>query len=276
MIHMTLKPNVSAVKITAFQKKILTFYKNSGRDLPWRRTHDPYHILVSEFMLQQTQAVRVIPKYEKFIKKFRTVEILARSNTKDILTLWQGLGYNRRALYLKRAAEIIVNEYKGIVPRNAEELEQLPGIGPYTARAIVVFAYDAREIVIETNIRSIFIHEFFKDKERIRDEEIVTLIEKTLPSNDFRKWYAALMDYGSLLKQTIGNPSRKSKTYIRQKPFSGSNRQVRGQILRLLLENPISSKDLALRIGKDKLILADTLVQEGFANKKNGRYSLVV
>jgi A/G-specific adenine glycosylase len=270
------KLSVSAAEIKSFQKKISAYYKKHGRDLPWRNTRDPYRIFVSELMLQQTQALRVIPKYNAFFEKFGSVEKLASASTRDVLTIWQGLGYNRRALYLKRCAEMLVHDYKGRIPKNVDELLKLPGIGPYTARAIVVFSFDVPEVFIETNIRSVYLHEFFPAKEKVDDALLLPLIQKTLPKKGFREWYSALMDYGAMLKSTIPNPSRRGRGHTKQKPFQGSERQIRGEMLRMLLKKPEGRDSFVKLFGKEKAKLADALVAEGFARKKNGKYLLIV
>lgn len=218
-----------------FQKIVLDFYHSHGRHtLPWRKTTNPYKILVSEIMLQQTQVDRVVPKYTAFIKKFPTVSSLAGASVSEVLTLWSGLGYNRRALNLKKAAEAITVVHKGTFPRIHGELLHLPGVGSYTASAIMAFAYDKKSYCIETNIRTVFIHHFFNEKAAVSDQDIQVLLEKTLPEKDFRIWYWALMDYGAYLKKTIGNISKLSNTYTKQKPFKTSDRYIRGSILKSL------------------------------------------
>ena len=255
-----------------FQKTILDWYKQNGRhDLPWRKTANPYRICVSELMLQQTQVDRVIPKYTEFLKIFPTVTALATAPTAEVLAAWQGLGYNRRALYLKKTAQIIA-EHSGRWSHSPEELEKLPGIGPYTARAIATFCWNSREIFLETNIRRVFIHFFFSDfTEPVHDRQILPLIASTLPPGNPREWYWALMDYGTLALKTISNPNRRSRSYTKQSPFKGSHRQIRGQILRLLLDKKtVTMKHLeaALSLSPNRLIPAlDELAREGFLLK---------
>lgn len=221
------------MKKEVFIKKVYTYYETNGRKhLPWRKTKDPYKIMVSEIMLQQTQVDRVIPKYKQFIEVFPDVQSLAQAPIQKVLSLWVGLGYNRRALNLKKACEVLVKDFKGKVPRDKKELESLPGIGPYTSSAIRAFAYNIPDVFIETNIRSVFIHEFFKDIKNISDQDIIPYIEKTLDIKNPRKWYSALMDYGSMIKKEYGNPNKKGIGYIKQKPFKGSLREVRGALIR--------------------------------------------
>jgi len=193
----------------AFQKVIWRFFAQNGRDLPWRRTKNPYKILVSEIMLQQTQVERVIPKYAEWLARFPTAATLATAARATVLTTWRGLGYNRRALALKRAAESIVA--RGKFPREVAEILELPGVGPYTAGAIAAFAFNEPVVMIETNIRTVFIHHFFSDQKNVRDSELLPLIEKTLPRLKPREWYWALMDYGSHLKKEVGNLGRQSR-----------------------------------------------------------------
>src|SRR3989338_3885267 len=167
-----------------FKQKIYTYYQEHGRSFPWRNTHDAYSILVSEIMLQQTQTDRVLPKYNSFIKLFPDFKVLAKASLGSVLTEWTGLGYNRRAIHLKNTAEIIAGHYRGILPDEEDELIRLPGIGPYTARALQAFVFNKPTVFIETNIRTVFIYSFFKNKEDIRDKDIFPLIEKTLDKDD--------------------------------------------------------------------------------------------
>lgn len=221
-----------------FQKKIWEFYKKHGRhDLPWRDTHDPYNIFVSEVMLQQTQVQRVIPKYEEFTKKFPTFKSLANASQADVIRLWQGLGYNRRALFLKKSAEHIVAKYDGKVPDTEEVLRTLPGIGPNTAGSLLAFVHNMPIVFIETNIRRVFLHEFFQNKKDIPDKELNPLIEKTLHRDNPREWYYALMDFGSYLASKYENANMRSRHYTKQSKFKGSKREVRGKILKMLTEN---------------------------------------
>lgn len=223
-------------KLVSFKRIVTHYYRSHGRSLPWRENLDPYAILVSEIMLQQTQVDRVIPKYAAFLKKFPTVQALARAPLAQVLRSWQGLGYNRRGLNLKRAAEIIQNEHGGTFPNSAKELVALPGIGPYTAAAVCVFAYNQTDVLIETNIRSVYLHHFFSNKSNIHDDEILPLVEKTLNRKNPRVWYWALMDYGAHLKKEFPNPGRRSAHHTVQSQFKDSNRQIRGHILKLLTQ----------------------------------------
>lgn len=206
-----------------------------GRTYPWRRTTNPYRILVSEIMLQQTQTHRVVPKYREFVRAYPTVRSLAAAPLRDVLAHWQGLGYNRRARALHACAATIVREYRGRFPRTYHELLRLPGVGPYTAGAVMAFAYNAAVPIIETNIRTVYLHHFFAGRDDVTDRDILESIERTLDRRNPRRWYAALMDYGHYLKGTIGNQNTRSRHYTRQQSFVGSDRQVRGALIRALI-----------------------------------------
>lgn len=232
-------------------RELKSFYRKSGRaNLPWRKTKDPYKILVSELMLQQTQVSRVIPKYESFLKKFPNVKTLAKASLSDVLKEWQGLGYNRRAKFLHQTAKIITGDYKGKFPKDVEKIEALPGIGHYTARAILTFAFNNPEVFIETNIRTVFTHRYFKQGStllgQVSDKEIFPLIERDLKKSKMepRDFYAALMDYGSHLKANGIRINNKSKHYVKQSKFEGSTRQKRSALLRDALKKGVSEKKL--------------------------------
>ncbi|MEK7631205.1 MAG: A/G-specific adenine glycosylase [Patescibacteria group bacterium] len=232
----------------AFRKLVLSWYHKHGRhDLAWRRTRDPYRILVSEIMLQQTQVDRVRTKYKEFLVAFPTVGALAKAPSSKVLRVWRGLGYNRRALNLQRAVQSIIRDHGGKVPREARALKALPGIGPYTARAVRVFAWNAHEVVIETNIRRIYIHYFFADKDEVSDKQLLPIIEKTIPRKNAREWYWALMDYGAGALKGIENPNRKSKHYTRQSKFEGSQRYARAKLLDFVLARSKSTTLAAIK-----------------------------
>lgn len=259
-----------------FQQLIYRHFRENSRPLPWRSTTDPYRVMVSEVMLQQTQVDRVLPKYEAFLGRFPTVAALAAAPLADVLALWQGLGYNRRGLMLKRAAEAIMAQHDGVVPSDPATLARLPGIGPYTAGAIAAFAFGTATPFIETNIRSVFIHHFFHDRTDVGDPEILPLVERTMDREHVRDWYNALMDYGAMLKRTLPNPSRRSRHHARQAPFRGSDREVRGEILRLLLAAPgLSVAALQQQSGKTNERLQAqlaALVREGLVREDAGSY----
>ncbi len=263
-----------------FHKIVYDFYREHGRaHLPWRSNPAPYRVLVSEIMLQQTQVDRVIPKFNQWMKQFPTVTALANAQTRDVLAAWQGLGYNSRALRLQRAAQAIVKDYKGKVPQTRAELESLPGIGPYTAGAVLAFAYNQPEAFIETNIRRVFIHHFFGNRGAIADSELLPIILEMLDTKKPAQWYGALMDYGSTLpKQIKRNPNTKSKHYTKQSKFNGSIRQVRGAVLRYLLNNKKATK-LSLiketqRNGNDVEAALIGLEKDGMIVRKGRSYHL--
>ena len=267
---------LSASAVRAFRKKILGHYEHEGRSLPWRKTRNPYRILVSEIMLQQTQVERVIVKYREFLAAFPDFAGLAKAPLSKLLRIWSGLGYNRRALALKSLAQKVVDGHGGKLPSDTDKLIALPGIGKYTAGAVMAFAFNKPVVFMDTNIRRVFIHEFFHDQENVHDEEIIPLVEQTLDCNDPRTWYNALMDYGAMLKQEQVNPNRRSAHYTRQSPFENSNRQVRGRILKALVaESPLTAARIVRKTGMDpervKKNLAD-LEQEGFIRKKGNAF----
>jgi len=261
--------------VSAFRKAVYGYYREHARRFPWRETRDAYEIMVSEIMLQQTQVKRVIPRYGEFLAIFPDFATLARAPLREILRVWQGLGYNRRALQLKQTAEIVVCEHHGSLPRNLEALMKLPGIGRASASAILAFVFNKPTVFIETNIRAAFIHFFFQDRTDIKDKEIYPLVATTLERSNPRMWYYALMDYGAMAKKEFRNPGRKSIHYQRQSPFQGSDRQIRGMILRVLLEEPqISLLQLAQTLGIDQARLKRStlaLKEEGLIQTK-GRY----
>lgn len=259
-----------------FQELIHRYFRDNPRSLPWRTTTDPYRVMVSEVMLQQTQVERVLPKYDAFLARFPEVRALAEAPLADVLVLWQGLGYNRRGMMLKRAAEVIMADHGGIVPSDPALLARLPGIGRYTAGAIAAFAFGLATPFIETNIRSVFIHHFFHDRTDVSDSEILPLVERTMDRANVRDWYNALMDYGAMLKKTLPNPSRRSRQHTRQSPFRGSNREIRGEILRIVLAAPgLSAAEIAAASDKDGerlLAMLAALEQEGLLRHHGGGY----
>lgn len=269
--------------LSDFIARVWRHYEEHGRDdLPWRRTADPYSVLVSEVMLQQTQVARVAPKYEAFMREFPTVESLASASLDRLLGVWQGLGYNRRALALKRAAEVIVTEHGGAVPATLDGLMALPGVGHATAAQVLAFAFDAGVPFIETNIRSVYLHEFFPDAEDVPDAAILPLVEATLDAERPREWFWALLDYGAHLKATGANPSRRSRHHTRQSRFEGSNRQLRGRILAMLAgQEPSGDRPdadaIAAVVGfeRERVVAAlETLQSEGFVASDGGRWRL--
>lgn len=233
----------------AFKALVWERGRSYRRNLPWRYIEDPYAVLVSEVMLQQTQVTRVEKYWRRFMASFPTLDALAASSVADVLVSWQGLGYNRRALALKRTAELCSAEHAGTLPATSEELERLPGIGPATAAGVVSFAYNRPSVYLETNVRTVFLHELFPEREKVPDREIAPLVAETCPVEDARSWYYALLDYGARLKSLTVNPSRRSSHYTRQSSFEGSRRQKRAEIVRIVLASPgIELDGLASRL----------------------------
>jgi A/G-specific adenine glycosylase len=233
-----------------FRKVIYDNYKKEGRVFPWRQDPSPWGVLVSEFMLQQTQTGRVIPYWERWMRLWPQPEDLANASLEAVVREWSGLGYNNRARRLRDCARLIVERHGGTVPGVPEELRRLPGIGAYTAGAISCFAYNYPSVFIETNIRATVIHFFFQDRLDVPDAELLPILETVLDRRNPRKWYWALMDYGAALKKITPNPSRRSAHYTRQSPFQGSFRQIRGRLIRSLVsEGPASPQELGKRTG---------------------------
>ena len=270
------KEGLSRRSLTFFRGMIYDHYHKEGRSLPWRKTRNPYRILVSEIMLQQTQVGRVLDKYRLFINAFPDFAALAVAPFSDILNAWQGLGYNRRAISLKKIAETVVEHYRGSLPSDPEVLITLPGVGKYSASAIYTFMTGNPSLFIETNIRRVYIHFFFQDRQGIRDKDIIPFLENTMDAKDPRRWYYALMDYGVKLKAEVENPNKRSAGYRKQSPFKGSARQVRGTLLRALIGSSGMTKSQIEKMvsghaGDIDVILA-CLVREGFLEKKDTRF----
>lgn len=269
---------------STFKSKILDYSLSHKRDLPWRTPSlipdsfgylDLYRVLVSEVMLQQTQVVRVKVKYHEFMDKFPSLLDLAKANLVDVLKVWQGLGYNRRGKYLWEAAQILVttknlshhldhsdhSKSNSGTQYTVQDLDNLPGIGPATAASIYCFTYNRPVIFIETNIRKVYIHHFFADRLEIDDSELIPLIRDTLDHENPREWYYALMDYGSFLSTVTDNPNTKSKHYVKQSKFAGSDRQIRGRMLRdflsdkQILTSNEREKNILRQLKKERLII---------------------
>lgn len=262
-----------------FQSVVLDFYSAHGRDFAWRRTKDPYEILVSEVMLQQTQTERVAQRYPKFLRRFPTAKALSKASLAEVLSEWEGLGYYRRARNLHAAAVRVAEEHRGKVPVDYDTLLTLPGIGSYTAAAVSTFASGAIIPFIETNIRTVFLHLFYKNTDSVPDSDIISLVGETLDPSDTRRWFYALMDLGVLIKQTRGNPNARSKHHRAQTTFSGSKRQMRAAILRYVVKQQQVTKDELtekLHANQQHFDSAITeLLEEGFiVRSRNGIYSV--
>jgi A/G-specific adenine glycosylase len=261
-----------------FREMVLTYYAGHGRDLAWRRTTDPYRILVSEIMLQQTQVERVSLRFPAFITTFPDFSSLAGAPLPAVLAAWQGMGYNRRAISLQQCARRVVEEYDGTLPQDPEVLATFPGIGTATAGSICAFAFNMPVVFIETNIRRVFIHFFFEEEKTVQDTAILPLVKRTLYKKDPRTWYWALMDLGSDLKKTTPNPNRRSTAYVRQSAFAGSDRELRGKILNVLLKSPgMDMMELIRSTGEEcerveRMITA--LEKEGFLTSSGDRITI--
>ena len=267
------------VSIFSFKNAVWKYYRAHARAMPWRFEKDPYRVFVSEVMLQQTQVDRVRGKYEEFIKRFPDFRALAEAPLSAVLRAWQGLGYNRRALYLSGAAKKIMREHGGALPRSEDALRALPGIGAATASSLRAFAFNEPAVFIETNIRSVYLHFFFPRSKKIPDKKLLPLVEKTLDRANPREWYYALMDYGAMLKAHGANPSRASATHKKQARFEGSLRQTRGAVVRLLVRGGAST-EVAIRstLGTDSSATQQALsglVEDGLLCKKGNRYTIV-
>lgn len=246
------------------------------REMPWRRVDDAYAVLVSEMMLQQTQVSRVFSRYGEWLQAFPTFDALAAAPLAVVLERWQGLGYNRRAVALKRAAEQVVERHGGRLPDDEALLRQLPGIGPATASAVVNYAYGVPAPFIETNVRAVFLHHFFADAADVPDSALRPLVEATWDRGDPRAWGYALMDYGSWLKASSPNPSWRSRHHVRQSPFEGSHRQKRARVLRAVLREPGGEADTyAADAGLEPVEvsgLLEELAGEGFLERAGKRW----
>jgi len=266
------------------------------RNFAWRRTQKPYEILVSEVMLQQTQVVRVERFYERWLRQFPTLDALAAAGTGDVLAAWQGLGYNRRALALKRLADEVSEGLGGVLPDTREELLALPGVGPATAAGVLIFAYDLPETYLETNVRAVILHELFPEDDEISDRRVLSEVRAAAEcvhelGVSARVWNYALLDYGAWLKKALPNPSRRSKHYGRQSPYEGSRRQKRARLLEAVLASDgdgssssggvgggsegLTTADLAAECGLPVEVAEDVLTdlaREGFVAGDNGRW----
>lgn len=276
----------SPEEIAAFQREVREQGKLHWRDLPWRNIDDDYAVLVSEVMLQQTQVQRVLGYWQRFMALFPTLDALAAADTRIVLENWQGLGYNRRALMLKRCAEECAARYQGKLPRDRAELLGLPGIGPATAGGILAFARNEPCIYLETNVRCVFLRHFFSDEDKVPDRLIEPLVAQACPEGDVRGWYYALLDYGAHLKATGENHSRRARAYTRQSVFEGSRRQKRAAILRFVLGGEgVSLPEIvaaleefeaaAQRPAPDPVLvqeIVDELVAEGFFRCEDGLF----
>jgi A/G-specific adenine glycosylase len=284
--------------LASFRATVRTRGVELYRDLPWRRTCDPYAIWISEVMLQQTQTTRVDGRWQRWLERFPTADALAAADSADVLDEWQGLGYNRRALAVHRAAQA-VSQAGGQLPSEAPLLQALPGIGPATAAGIRAFAFDLHAVYLETNVRTVFLHELYPSSDGVADSELVPLVRDTCPADDSdsaddpRTWYYALLDYGAYLKRTVPNPSRRSRMHVRQSRFEGSHRQKRAELLRVLLAHKgdaCSGADFETIVyelsreeekagrtalgSADVQVLLDELSDEGFCHREHDTWRI--
>jgi len=235
--HVSIIPRYNeGVKSDEFKKLIQEKGRELYRTMPWRDDTRPYYVLVSELMLQQTQVERVIPKFEAFIKRFPDETALSGASLGDVLTLWSGLGYNRRAKFLHEAAKMIVAT--GMFPDSKDQLLALPGVGNNTAGAIMTYVHNQPVPFIETNVRTVYFYHFFENGDKVSDAEILPLIDMTIDTEYPREFYWALMDYGAWLKKQGVGTIRQSTHYKKQSALKGSVREVRGQIIRSLTKQP--------------------------------------
>jgi A/G-specific adenine glycosylase len=265
-------------EITEFRRIIYSYYEEAGRAFPWRQNTDPWGVLVSEFMLQQTQTGRVVPYWNRWMRLWPSPQDLAGAPVETVMREWSGLGYNRRARYIKDSAVKIVEDYKGLVPGTPFELQTLPGIGPYTAGAIACFGYNYPAVFIETNIRAAALYFFFQGRDGVKDSELLPVLEDVMDRENPRKWHWALMDYGAALKKLTVNPNRKSAHYARQSAFEGSFRQLRGMVIRALaFRGPSTAEDLICHTGitKEELYkVTETLKKDLMVAEKEGVYRI--
>jgi len=265
---------MTAENIVAFQDKIWRFYDEYGRhDLPWRREITPYGVLVSEVMLQQTQVSRVLGRWEQWTVRWPDFEALASASVAEVIEQWQGLGYNRRGLWLQQAAQRVMREFGGVLPRATADLQRLPGVGPNTAGSVAAFAYNEPVVFIETNIRRVMLHEWFADAQGVADAQLMPVIAETLVRERPREWYWALMDYGADLAARAPNANRRSRHYSVQSRFEGSVRQLRGEVLRRLVAGSRTVSGLGIADERLPEALA-ALAREGFLTVSEDRIEL--
>ncbi|MCL2601709.1 MAG: A/G-specific adenine glycosylase [Treponema sp.] len=271
-------------EIEGFRKTIYNAYEKMGRSFPWRENIYGYYaewgILVSEIMLQQTQTSRVVPFWEQWMEKWPTPAHMKKASLQEVLQAWSGLGYNRRARSLLECAEIITRKFGGRVPDTPAVLENLPGIGAYTAGAIACFAYNYPAVLIETNIRAVMLHFFFENEQDVKDRQIMPLLDLVLDRTNPRVWNWAMMDYGAELKKFTPNPNHRSAHYTQQTKFEGSIRQIRGSLIRQLSAKGAATAEelragLDVRAEKEDFYKAlEALGKELMVAERSGVYSI--
>jgi len=260
---------IRAVNNNDFQELIRQKGAELYRDMPWRRDMRPYFVLMSELMLQQTQVDRVVPKFEAFVARFPDVQTLAAASLADVLKLWSGLGYNRRAKYLHDAAKMIVADFAGEFPANEDNLRKLPGVGPNTAGAILAYAFNQPAIFVETNVRTVYFEHFFPDGNKVDDKELRKMMAQTIDSENPREFYWALMDYGTWLKKQGAGRLQQSRHYKKQSALKGSVREVRGQIVKVLTAKDMHQETLQKAVDFDERFVPalDGLLRDGLVVK---------
>jgi A/G-specific adenine glycosylase len=258
---------MEANEILKFQEMIFNWWELNKRDLPWRHTRDPYKILVSEIMLQQTQVLRVVPAYEKFLYFFPDVYTLASATPAKILRVWKGMGYNRRALYLHKAAKIIVDQHNNQFPVSEQQLSKLPGVGTYTARALLVFAFGKNIAAVDTNIRQIIMHFFFHDRTQ-KPSIIQEAADQLMPVGESWEWHQALMDYGALEMPKLKLKKLKKKAEI---PFKQTNRFYRGRLVDILRDGPVDERIL---LNDFSASVIAGLIHDGLVERRKRRLRL--
>lgn len=263
--------------IGQFQETVWAYYREHGRSMPWRHDPSPFNVLVSELMLQQTQVARVLPKFDAFLYTCDNFADLARLPLSKVLNLWSGLGYNRRAKYLHQTARIVTHQFDGRLPDSLTDLVRLPGVGPNTAGAIAAYVFNQPVAFVETNIRTVFFHHFFPERCDVDDKELLAIAEQVVDRTHAREWYWALMDYGSYLKQHRGGLLDISRHYRKQTPLVGSQREMRGRIVRALVGKSQTTTTLLKKaVGADERFetaLAG-LISEGLVTKHGNRIGL--
>jgi A/G-specific adenine glycosylase len=266
------------VNVWKFNEEIWEKARELYRDMPWRDNTDPYYVLVSELMLQQTQVDRVIAKFELFIQTFPTIIDLAKAPLAEVLTVWSGLGYNRRAKFLHEAAKKVTADFNGSIPDTYDALVNLPGIGPNTAGAILVYSFNKPVVFIETNVRTVYFHHFFEDQALVTDKELKELVEQTIDTEHPREWYWGLMDYGSYLKRQGVGRIDKSSHYKKQAPLKGSVREVRGLIVKALSKKDHTYDELRRTMPNDDRYetALTALLKEGLIEQTDDRLHLTI
>jgi A/G-specific adenine glycosylase len=273
--------------VTRVRDAVGRWAQKTRRDLPWRMTRDPWAVLVSETMLQQTQAPRVVPKYESFLDRFPTVAACAQASVGDVVDQWAGLGYNRRAVFLHRLAVVVVERHEGQIPDDIDALLALPGVGAYTARAVLAFAFERDVGVIDTNIGRVLAR---MSGQRLRASTAQRLADRLVPEGAGWEWNQSMLDLGALVCAAQSahcaqcpvnsvcrwrgegvDPARSSFGVSRgQSRFVGSDRQGRGRLVDALRRGPVPRGDLAAGAGwpddgERALRVAETLVSDGLA-----------